>query len=77
MLLALLDGERVPPAGTGDRGACPRCGVAVIAKAGPLVTWHWAHHAAAATTTPAAPAMRATSAQPSARARRGADQCQT
>jgi len=43
MQLALVDNERVE-AFSGGRGLCPTCGSDVIAKRGPRVLHHWAHH---------------------------------
>jgi competence protein CoiA len=43
MQLALVNDERVE-AFSGGRGSCPVCGSDVIAKCGPRVLHHWAHH---------------------------------
>jgi competence protein CoiA len=42
MRFALVDGQR-RTAEPGQRAQCPQCDAEVIAKCGPLVTWHWAH----------------------------------
>ena len=43
MQLALVDNERVE-AFPGGRGQCPMCGSDMVAKCGPRVLHHWAHH---------------------------------
>jgi len=43
MQLALVNDERIE-AYSGGRGFCPVCGSDVIAKCGPRVLHHWAHH---------------------------------
>ena len=43
MQLAIVDDQRVE-AFPGGRGECPLCGSEVIAKCGPRVMHHWAHH---------------------------------
>ena len=43
MQLALVNDERVE-AFSGGRGVCPVCGSEMIAKCGPHVMHHWAHH---------------------------------
>jgi competence protein CoiA len=43
MQLALVNDERVE-AFSGGRGNCPVCGAETIAKCGPRIMHHWAHH---------------------------------
>jgi len=43
MQLALVNSERIE-AFPGGRGTCPNCGTPVVAKCGPRVINHWAHH---------------------------------
>lgn len=43
MQLALVDDQRVE-AFPGGRGVCPICGAETIAKCGPRIIHHWAHH---------------------------------
>lgn len=43
MQLALINQERVD-AFPGGKGQCPECGAPMIAKCGPRVMYHWAHH---------------------------------
>lgn len=43
MQLAIVDGERREAFPQG-RGECPVCGAATIAKCGPRIMHHWAHH---------------------------------
>jgi competence protein CoiA len=44
MQLALVDGERATAAPKAN-AVCQFCGSAMVAKCGPVVTWHWAHTA--------------------------------
>jgi competence protein CoiA len=43
MQLAIVDGIRVE-AFSGGHGSCPVCGSETIAKCGPRIVHHWAHH---------------------------------
>lgn len=43
MQLALVNNERIE-AFSGGRGICPVCGSETIAKCGPRIMHHWAHH---------------------------------
>ncbi|WP_206081323.1 competence protein CoiA [Mariprofundus ferrooxydans] len=43
MQLALVENNRIE-AFSGGRGLCPVCGSEMIAKCGPRVMHHWAHH---------------------------------
>lgn len=44
MLLAEADGGNLTePAFSGQRGTCPGCHAATVAKCGTQVVWHWAH----------------------------------
>src|SRR5262245_6784999 len=43
MRFALVDGVRREPLGKGEHAECPGCGKGLLAKAGEIRTWHWAH----------------------------------
>lgn len=43
MMIASTDGGRGIRATPNTRASCPECGQRVIAKCGPILTWHWAH----------------------------------